>query len=374
MKITIFNISCWMGIALVAGALARNPAAHDPATAAPIMRKAPYPLVYPAYYGNRINIPADNPLTREGVYLGRMLFYEPALSSTNRLSCSSCHLQQFAFTDGRAFSPGVDGILTSRNAMSLANVLWTRNFFWDGRAASLEDQALTPLTSQHEMGQPLSVSAAKLDRIRDYPPLFQAAFGSDSITGDRIIKAIAQFERTMISAGSRYDAYLRGEYQPTPDETAGIALFMTDPQPEKGIRGGGCAHCHGGPRIAAELFHNNGLDSFPKDHGRENITGLPADRGRFRVPTLRNIALTAPYMHDGRFPTLEQVLEHYSEHILSSPSLSPLMRHSNEAGGRGIMLTGPEKARIISFLHMLTDSTFISDPRYTDPHLKHTTR
>ena len=328
----------------------------------PVPEKGPYTLSYPAYFGNRLNIPSDNPMTKEGVYLGRLLFYEPRLSAGDKRSCGSCHQQERAFTDGRRFSPGVDGQLTTRNAMSLENLAWIKQFFWDGRAPSLEAQALTPMTSPHEMGQSLARSAWKLNRTREYPPIFKAVFGVDSIRGDQIVKAITQFERTLVSAGSRYDLYLEGKYQPTPEEASGMALFMGESP-----RGVGCAHCHGGPKLFLELYHNNGLDSFPQDPGRETVTGYPEDKGRFRVPSLRNIALTAPYMHDGRFGTLDEVIDHYSEHILPSATLSPLLRNP------GLGLTKSEKACLISFLRMLTDSTFITDPRYADPHQKPST-
>ena len=329
-----------------------------------------YNLVYPSNFGNRINIPADNPTTKQGVYLGRMLFYEPKLSVNNTLSCSSCHQQDKAFTDGLAFSKGVDNVLTSRNAMSLANLLWARKFFWDGRALGLEEQTVTPLTNPHEMGQSLEASAQKLRETPAYLPLFKLVYGDENITGDRIVKAITQFERTLISANSRYDQYLRKAYQPTADELKGMELFNNAPQPEKGIRGANCAHCHGGVKTYMELFHNNGLDSLPKDAGIAALTGLPADRGRFKVPTLRNIALTAPYMHDGRFKTLTEVIDHYSEHVQESASLSSFLRgESNEPSGKSLKLLPQEKKELIAFLNMLTDSTFINNPDFADPRL-----
>ncbi|HEY4147434.1 MAG TPA: cytochrome c peroxidase [Chitinophagaceae bacterium] len=338
----------------------------------PVIEKGPYTLVYPANFGNRIYIPATNPLTKEGVYLGRLLFYEPLLSANDKISCASCHQQKKAFTDGRSFSPGVDQSLTTRNAMTLANLLWVKNLFWDGRAASLEEQAVTPLTAPHEMGRSLEASAHKLSHTAPYPFLFKEVFGSDTISGERIVKAIAQFERTLISANSRYDQYLQGSYQPRPEEAAGMALFNSESQlPGSGRRGAGCAHCHGGPKTFNELYHNNGLDSLPKDPGRETVTGIAADWGRFRMPTLRNIALTAPYMHDGRFKTLEEVIDHYSEHIEQSPSLSALLQNTpKDITGRGLHLTAAGKKNILSFLNMLTDSTFINDPRFSDPHIK----
>lgn len=331
----------------------------------------PYKLEYPDYFGNRISIPADNLTTKQGVYLGRMLFYETKLSSSKTISCASCHQQKLAFADSKAFSFGINDMPTKRNSMSLSNLLWVRNFFWDGRAKGLEEQAKFPLNDPHEMGNYLEQAVKDLQKTKEYPPLFKAAFGSTEITVDRLTKAIAQFERTLISANAPYDKYLRGEYKPTPEELNGMELFMNSPVPSKNIRGANCAQCHGTPKMYMELFHNNGLDSIPKDIGREEITGMQNDRGRFRVATLRNIELTAPYMHDGRFKTLEEVLDHYNEHILPSRTLSlSLQDRSNVENGKTLGLTVQEKSNIISFLKMLTDTDFINDPRFADPHLK----
>ncbi len=330
-----------------------------------------YEIKYPAYFGDRIFIPADNTTTEAGVKLGRMLFYETALSAGNTISCGTCHKQELAFTDGKKMSTGIDGSLQSRNTMSLANLLWVSNFFWDGRAAGLEEQAKTPLTSPHEMGQSLAISVAKLKKIENYPLLFKEAFASDSISEQMIVKALAQFERTLVSADSRYDQYLRGEYKPTKSELNGISLFYTSPDPLKNIRGADCAHCHGGPKTYTELFQNNGLDSLPSDRGRELVTGLDIDRGRFRVAGLRNIAATAPYMHDGRFETLEEVVDHYNEHVVSNILTSPFLRdRSNTLNGKSLDLPKDEKKDILAFLNMLTDSAFISDRNFSNPFSK----
>jgi cytochrome c peroxidase len=328
----------------------------------------PYKLSYPAYFGNRFTIPEDNPMTQQGVYLGRLLFYETKLSANNTISCGSCHQQRLAFTDGKAFSQGIDSSLTSRNTMSLTNVLWGRKFFWEGRANGLEEQAKEPLNNPHEMGKSLEAVAKKLQQTKQYPPLFKKVFGTKSITGDRIVKAIAQFERTLISSNSPYDKYLQGAYTPTEQELKGMELFMTSAEAGKNIRGANCGQCHGTPKLFMELFHNNGLDTVPKDVGREKFTGLLNDRGRFRVVTLRNIALIAPYMHDGRFKSLEEVLDHYNEHIQPSRSLSLFLQgRSNEPGGKTLRLTKQEKEAIIHFLKMLTDSSFIQEPGFSDP-------
>jgi cytochrome c peroxidase len=328
----------------------------------------PYPLIYPAYFGNRINIRDDNPLTNEGVALGRMLFYEKRLSANNTISCGNCHQQRLAFTDGRRFSAGFDGTPTRRNSMSLANLLWVRHFFWDGRAASLEAQAMIPLTDPHEMGQSMSAAIQKLKETGSYAPLFAAAFGNDSITHDGIIKALTQFERTLISANAPYDRYIRGEYALSPSEKRGLILFFGNPRAggSMGIRSAGCGSCHGGPRTFDETYHNNGLDRSFRDSGRAEVTGMSYDRGRFRVVTLRNIALTAPYMHDGRFETLEEVIDHYSDHVEPSATLSPTLKDTANVP-RQLRLSSQEKTDLLAFLHTLTDSIFVSDPRFSDP-------
>ena len=343
-----------------------DPALHTRLYPAPADRPTPYPLLYPAYFGNRINTREDNPLTKEGVSLGRRLFYEKKLSANNTISCGTCHQQQYAFTDGRRFSLGFDGTPTRRNSMTLANLLWVRNFFWDGRAGSLEAQAMTPLTDPHEMGQSMDNAIHKLEEAGSYGPLFAAAFGSDSITHDRIIKALTQFERTLISADAPYDRYIRGEYELNAAERRGLDLFFGNANAAMGARSAGCGNCHGGPKTYNETFHNNGLDRSFRDSGRADVTGMDYDRGRFRVVTLRNIALTAPYMHDGRFATLEEVIDHYSDHIEPSATLSPTLKDSANVPTR-LRLTRKEKSDLLAFLHTLTDTAFITDPRFSDP-------
>lgn len=328
----------------------------------------PYQFKYPAYFGDHYVIPGNNPETMEGVALGRMLFYEKTLSANNKISCATCHRQEHAFCDCKDFSEGVDGVKQPRNTMALINVLWTNNFFWDGRSKGLETQADSPLTNIHEMGQPFAISVGKLKEKKFYFAKFKAAFGDSNITKDRVEKALAQFERTLISCNSRYDQYLQGKYQPTTSELNGIRLFYGEPNAAKGVRGASCSHCHGGPKTYQELFMNNGLDSVYRDAGRAGITGQDYDSGRFRVVTLRNIALTAPYMHDARFKTLKEVVDHYSEHIVKSRQLSPfLQNNSNTLHGGQLDLTEREKKDLIAFLNMLTDSSFITDKRFSDP-------
>lgn len=329
----------------------------------------PYLLKYPSYFGNRFKIPENNPMTNPGVKLGRMLFYEKRLSSNNQVSCASCHQQKRAFTDGKAFSIGTNAQSpTRRNSMSLANLLWVQNYFWDGRASSLEEQAKFPLTDPHEMNQELSLSVKKLQSSPLYKDMFNKAYGSPVITTKGILKSLAQFQRTLISADSKYDRYLQNKYQPNAAELRGMNLFQTRPQPAINKRGANCVHCHGTPKTYKELFHNNGLDTLWADLGRMEHTGRVIDKGRFRVPTLRNIERTAPYMHDGRFQTLEAVLDHYSDHIKESATLSPFIRQtSNAKGSNSLHLTQDEKKDIIAFLKMLTDTTFINNPKFSNP-------
>lgn len=330
-----------------------------------------YVFNYPSYFGNRINTTPDNPTTKQGVYLGRRLFYEVRLSANNSMSCGSCHMQSKAFTDGRKLSVGVDHHNTERNSMALVNLLWNRKFFWDARSGSLEEQAGFPMVNPHEMGQSLAVSVKKLQSTTYYPALFKAVFGDDQITGERIVKALSQFERTLISADSRYDGYLNHSVQFTEAETRGLLLFNTTPDPARSIRGANCAHCHGGPRNYLELFHNNGLDKIYRDAGIGAFSGLDTDQGRFKVPTLRNIALTAPYMHDGRFATLEEVVAHYSEHVQQSMGLSAFLQNaSNEKGAISVKLNSQEKKDLIAFLNTLTDSTFVANPQFSNPFIK----
>nr|WP_262904607.1 cytochrome c peroxidase [Hymenobacter lucidus] len=333
----------------------------------------------PKGFPQDVKIPADNPLTQEGVVLGRMLFYETKLSRNNTMSCGSCHQQSKAFTDGRALALGVDGVPNPRGTMSLANILWEPTLNWEGAAISLETQALKPIENPVELHQSLAAGVGKLQQTDTYPPLFRAAFGSATITEANVLKALAQFERTLISSNSKYDKYLRNEGPLTSQEIAGKVLFSSHPDPTIPVAGADCMHCHNeGNRLftstdytlgASSSFFNNGLDSNPADLGRFGVTGLAADRGKFRAPTLRNIALTAPYMHDGRFATLAQVLDHYSDHVAKdSPNLDiNMLTSSNKRNGTQLSLTATQKQQVIAFLLTLTDSTFIQDKRFSDP-------
>ncbi len=331
----------------------------------------------PFVFGN-FKVPADNPLTQEAVRLGRRLFYDQRLSGDNTVSCSSCHVQQLAFTDGKARAVGVSGKPLDFNSMSLANLLWgTQHFFWNGRAASLEKQALIPIQGPNEMAQDLDELIEELQADDTYPDLFRRAYGK--ISAENIARALASFERTLISADSRYDQYLRGEVKLSAEEELGRKLFMAHPDVKVSQRGANCIDCHSqfltsGFNARFDGFSNNGLDTEAMlNPGLQLVTGQVADRGKFKAPTLRNIALTAPYMHDGRFSTLEQVLDHYNEGIRYSDTLSPLIMEADNqqqdtaSPKISLNLNEEEKHAIIAFLHTLTDRRFITEENFSNP-------
>lgn len=330
----------------------------------------------PFVYG-RFATPQDNPLTNEAVALGRRLFYDPRLSGNNKLACAHCHQQKLAFTDGNKGSMGVSGKPLAFNAMSLVNLMWgPRHFFWDGRVKTLEEQALMPLENVDEMDQDLDELVDELRAIPLYQDLFAKAYGK--INKRNIAKALATFQRTLISANSKYDRYLAGTATLTDEEEIGRKLFVAHPDVKASLRGGNCIDCHSqfltsGFNTLYDGFTNNGLDA--EDQllpGLQAVTGKAEHRGLFKVPTLRNIALTAPYMHDGRFDTLEQVLDHYNEGIKTSSTLSPLIIEAdNIVDGvkdkPSLNLTEAEKKAIIAFLHTLTDTEFVTNKAFSDP-------
>ncbi len=314
--------------------------------------------------------PADNRLTEEGVELGRHLFYETALSSDNTISCGTCHRQELAFTDGLARAKGVNGAVSPRSAMSLANLAWESKLTWDGAASTLETQARIPIENPVEMHQSLSAGISRLQASPKYPAMFRKAFGSSTITEANTLKALAQFERTLISGNSRYDQYVRGNRTALSSyEEEGLQLFITHPNGQ--MRGGNCGDCHTGDLQTNQEFSNNGLDATFADLGLGLQTGRPTDNGKFRVPSLRNIALTAPYMHDGRFTTLAQVVDHYNQHvILNSPNVDALLLNTTNdplQRSRTLDLTVAEKAKIVAFMQTLTDTAFVHNKRFAKP-------
>jgi cytochrome c peroxidase len=293
----------------------------------------------------------------EGVALGKDLFFEKALSLDYSISCASCHRPDFAFADTIAFSKGIGGQKGKRNAPSLFNTALFRRFFWDGRDSSLESQSLHPIEDPTEMGLSLEEAVKRLRSISSYPDKFRKAFGDNSISAERMAKAIAQYERSLVSGNSRYDRFLQGKYNPDSTELLGMQLFFTHPDPfaaPSSLRGGNCGDCHlpqtllGDPN-GFDGFHNTGLaKQGGQETGLQKFTGKPADFGRFKTPGLRNIAITAPYMHDGRFRSLEQVLDHYNaDTLFGKPNLDVLMiKGSNEKFGTSLGLREDEKKAI----------------------------
>jgi len=327
----------------------------------------PYEFDLPERFPNPI-IPPDNPMTEEGIALGRMLFYDPILSSDSTMSCASCHNQQLSFTDGAATSVGVLGMNGRRSAMPLINLAFNPNgFFWDGRAATLEEQALVPIEDHLELNDSWENVENKLRNHPQYPRRFRQAFGveyASEITRDLAVKAIAQFERTLISYQSRFDKVVwEQQGWPTELEQEGRDLFFIETAEQTDAHPG-CSHCHGSPLFTENNFSNNGIEDVEdlngfSDKGLGEVTGVVQHNGEFRAPTLRNIALTAPYMHDGRFETLEEVLDHYASggHGVAN----------QDANIQAFTLTEHQKEAMIAFLEMLTDTTFTNNPAFQNP-------
>jgi cytochrome c peroxidase len=337
----------------------------EPKVEVPVDENKPYALDYGIF--PTPDIPTDNPLTVEGVKLGRMLFYDNLLSGNNSMSCASCHKQENAFTDTSRFSTGIDGIQGQRQAMSVFNLLWNTNgFFWDGRSTLLRDQALMPIQDPIEMHQMLPELVAELQATSKYPEQFKKAFGTSSVSTELIGKALEQFMFSIVSNRSKYDRYLKGEATFTAQEERGRFLFITEYNPAfPDASGADCRHCHGGDNFENDRYMNNGIDTDSEfiDFGRELVTGLSVDRAKFKVTSLRNIELTPPYMHDGRFNTLEEVVEHYNEVKNSSTldgSFGPQMPG-------GLQLSTEDKAALVAFLKTLTDYEMINDSRYAQP-------
>lgn len=311
----------------------------------------------------------NNPVTVEGVELGRFLFYDPILSRDSTISCANCHKQEAAFSDaGNIFSQGVKEHQPTRNSMPLFNLAWYEGFFWDGRAKTIEEQALHPIKA--EMGTDWKTVTNRIENSDFYQSKFEAAFGDVLIDSVLITKAIAQFERTILSYQSRYDKALSLEITFTKDEYKGFEVANEHDK-------GNCMHCHttdGNALGTTGRFSNNGLDEVQnvqdfKDIGLGEVTKISKDYGKFKIPSLRNIALTAPYMHDGRFQTLEEVLDFYNEDVKMSPTLDSKIFANHKGFAK---LTEEEKRQIIVFLHTLTDSVLISNPAFSNPFLDET--
>jgi cytochrome c peroxidase len=313
-----------------------------------------------------------NPITDNGATLGRVLFYDKNVSLNNSVSCGSCHKQASGFSDNTVKSLGFSGGNTGRHSMTLVNAKYYPNgrFFWDQRAVSLEAQVLGPIQDAVEMGMSLPALEAKLNALPYYAPLFQKAFGDGTVTSNRISLALAQFVRSIISYQSKYDAG-RANFPagpgpapntPFPNFTAqenrGKEIFMSPI--------GGCQPCHGSETFTAPQEKNNGLDAVTTDRGFGAVLNNANFDGTFKVGSLRNIELTAPYMHDGRFATLEQVVEHYNSGVQNHPNLSPQLRLPN-GQVRLLNLNNQDKAALVAFLKTLTDQTVSTDIKYSNP-------
>ncbi len=305
-------------------------------------------LVIPQGFPQPVYDYSGNPLTVDGFKLGRKLFHDPILSRDNSTSCESCHQQFAAFAHlDHPVSHGIDNQFGTRNSPSLFNLIWHSSFMWDGGINHIEVQPIAPITNPIEMDETLANVIIKLKNHPEYPKLFKKAFGTDSITTQLMLRAFAQFMGMMISYNSKYDKHIRGETELTPQESNGLNIFRTK-----------CASCHKEPLFSDFSFRNNGLDDvFPTDSGRAHITALPEDIGKFKVPSLRNVAVSRPYMHDGRFQTVSQCIDHYRFHVKPSLTLDPLLTN-------GISLTESEKQDLLQFLNTLTDYEFINDPRF----------
>ncbi len=307
-------------------------------------------------------------LTTAKVALGRMLFYEEKLSSLNNQSCASCHSQTTGFSDVNQFSEGSEGNFGDRQAMAIINLAWNNNgFFWDGRSPSLAHQSLQPIINPLEMAETHANVISKLNEVQGYKNQFIKAFGNDEITAQKMGLAMEQFMMTLISNNSKYDKFLIGQAELSESEERGRVLFFSEFNeffPEDS--GADCEHCHGGFNFENDLYMNNGLDEDADftDLGRFNFTNLEEDKAKFKVTTLRNIELTPPYMHDGRFQTLEEVVSHYNENIkISSTTDSALLGTTST----GLMLTDEDKSDLVSFLKTLTDESFISNSDFSSP-------
>lgn len=309
----------------------------------------PKVILYPAHFPEVIKAPSRNVTSKAGILLGKRLFFDPNLSGNKEVACSTCHKPELAFTDGKKVSnAGVNHTLLKRNTPTLINTAWMNGLFWDGGAKNLESLPFAALTNPDEMGTDLGKLAQDLNRDLEYKKLFQSAFSIDSITSAHIARALAQYQRSLISADSKFDMYINSKSSLSNTELAGYKIFS-----EK------CAVCHTPPLFTDNGYHNNGLDSiFPSSDlrimmGRFRITRDSSDIGSYKTPTLRNLALTAPYMHDGRFETLEQVLDHYQSGLVHATYTDSLMQY--------ISLTDLEKQHLVFFLSTLQSTSWPAD-------------
>jgi cytochrome c peroxidase len=294
-----------------------------------------------------------NPITKEGFELGRSLFYDPILSLDSTISCGNCHQQSAGFTQhGHDISHGIKDRLGTRNAQPVMNMLWNKSFFWDGGVHNLDFVPINAITAPFEMEETLDGVVKKIQRHKVYPARFKTVFGSDEVTSNKMLKALSQFMAMCVSANSKYDKWVRKEGGTlTKDEEAGLNIVKTK-----------CNNCHNTDLFTDHSFRNNGLEQT-NDEGRYKASLVDSDKHKFRVPTLRNLTYSAPFMHDGRFRTVEEVLAHYTEGVRNSATLDPVL---NQNGKLGIPLTDMEKKQIIAFLKTLDDEAFIRDKRFAE--------
>ncbi len=309
------------------------------------------PFEVPAHFPPPVYDFSGNPITKEGFELGRKLFFDPRLSRDGTVSCGTCHAQVHAFADhSTSFSSGIDGQLSLRNALPTFNLAWVPHFMWDGGINHIEVMPLAPLTDEVEMDNDLQTLMAYLNAETEYPAEFDKAFGSSEVNTPNLLRAMAQFQGAIVSATSKYDKYIAGEVAFSERELRGMELFEAK-----------CTPCHAPPLFSDWSFRNNGMQITNTDEGRMRVTADSADYGKFRVPSLRNVRLTNPYMHDGRFFTLMQVLDHYSEGIDgTAPNIDPQL-------AEGIPLNDAEKEDLIAFLQTLSDFDMLSDMRFSEP-------
>jgi cytochrome c peroxidase len=373
---SVFLTTCLLALAAMASGWALNVAAQGQERRSASSGKTfripdiPYryaPLDLPAHFTTAAalrfdNTPVDNPTTDEGATLGRVLFYDTRLSVNNTISCGSCHVQSHAFVDPNRFSKGFAGGMTDRHAMNLVNLRFhpRARFFWDERSGNLEAMVLMPIKNPVEMGQDLDKLAGIIGQDPRYAPLFRAAFGDTEVTVERIARALAQFLRSMVSFHSRYDAGMVSARSVdddfanfTQEENRGKALFLRN-----------CSLCHLPDQQAHFIMTepvNTGLDEDTRntDGGVGDISLVPKEIGQFKSPSLRNVEFTAPYMHDGRFPTLSEVIDHYSSGGKNHPN--------KDVRVQPLHFTASEKAALIAFLKTLTDQEFLTDPKFSDP-------
>lgn len=317
----------------------------------------PLELKIPSNFPAPIYNLSNNPLTEEGVELGKMLFYDSRLSRNNTISCGFCHMQPTAFTHhGHDVSHGVDDKLGRRNSLPIQNAIFLKTFFWDGGVNNLDLVPLNAIANEVELDEEVANIITKLGGDPNYKIQFKRAFGSEEITSTKFLQALSQFMATMVSANSKYDKYARNEgVALTSHELSGLELFNEN-----------CASCHSTDLFTDQLYHNNGyssLEDFQRDKGREEITLNPDDRGKFKVPSLRNVEYTAPYMHNGKLQSLEDVLNFYTSGVHDTPTLDPLLKAN---GGLGFVFTEEEKQNIIAFLQTLSDPQYITDERFSE--------